>query len=439
MSLSLSTSLSNKIFQIIIFIIFITFVVHIASVIYYTIMIDDNGIIDIHKMISNDSFDDFVSLKNTISSSLSTCCHTMKYENIGKIINCSTHKSDIGVLSMYVQNEEAIKKKKSRPLDANGILNNHLSYIIKNQYTYFKIDSLNFTKPIQTNKFHLESKKLWAAKKLQILLSKLEIIIKVLMDYKNEMKYLLWIDFDVLFFNCSTKIEFGIIEKSKYLYNRKDKSAANLIFAFNPTSIINSGVVLYKNTKWTLLFLKKMIKMSKQFASVINEVHRGWGDQNIFISILMGYNYNNSYNETDKYLKYLRKDPCYENKRGTPNETWKWLGDNQQSLYLYNKLNKNIQKHVSLLSPFDMNLGFKYYRNDISSSNFPYQPFIVHFAGPPSKPYVWNSGTQRKSFIFPKCVNKLKVASFLNNKNRTNETINFCVNHNYSYSYSKSI
>ena len=192
-------SLSNN--KCLVMVMLIICMIHIIGVFYYIVT---KNIVD---SIAYDSFDNFVSSSSSISKSLlSTCCYVFKYENVGKIINCSSNDNsiEIGILSMYIKNKEGIKTKHDHQLDVNGILNNHISYVIKNRYIYFQINSLNFTKnQIKMNEFNLESNQLWAAIKLQILLSKLELVIKILTDYRN-IKYLLWIDFDI-FFNCSTK------------------------------------------------------------------------------------------------------------------------------------------------------------------------------------------------------------------------------------------
>ncbi len=62
-------------------------------------------------------------------------------------------------------------------------------------------------------------------------------------------------------------------------------------------------------------------------------------------------NYNISYWEIVKTANVCQlSDIRYGNEPTNANQTWEWLGDNNTSKVLY----KSWQKHVSLLSPFDM-------------------------------------------------------------------------------------
>ena len=212
-----------------------------------------------------------------INDSCPCQCHIKPYDNIGQIINCNPNhptqsiNKHIAILSMYIKNKGQISRL-GMELDRERILKNHLSYTILNGYKYIHITSINFSKPIDTSTLQSSVRKavrsqLWISKKLQILLAKLQAVQKVLVDHKN-LKYLLWIDFDALFWNCSTKIETQIISKAKSLYNRDDGD--DIILGFSAMSIINSGVVLYKNSEWTLGLIQGMITMSNQFASIIN-------------------------------------------------------------------------------------------------------------------------------------------------------------------------
>eukprot|EP00484_Ammonia_sp_Unknown_P022073 CAMPEP_0197037826 /NCGR_PEP_ID=MMETSP1384-20130603/14942_1 /TAXON_ID=29189 /ORGANISM="Ammonia sp." /LENGTH=416 /DNA_ID=CAMNT_0042468193 /DNA_START=27 /DNA_END=1277 /DNA_ORIENTATION=- len=336
----------------------------------------------------------------------SRCCRSAPYANIGKVINCSrsngplpreSHHNHIGIATMHIPN-----KHRPASVDVEAILNNHLSYSFQHEYIYFEITNASL---VHQHQYQLAKNwPQWVHQNLRILLSKLHIVRHILTSTPS-LKYLLWIDFDALFINCSNSIQKSIIAKSQQLY--QDRSEMDIIFSYEPTTVANSGVVLYKNVPWTHALLQRMISMTQKYASIIQEVHLGWADQNIFIAVLMGYNdVENQYqNETEAYLKYLLSDPRYGNEPAFPNQTWQWLGDNNQSLVLHGTLDEEMAKHVALLSPFDMNLGHRYYRNEYSKRQLPHEPFVVHFAGPPSKPYIQKGTRQRQSLRIPQCSN----------------------------------
>eukprot|EP01084_Bolivina_argentea_P019465 36190_1 len=347
-----------------------------------------------------------------IDNNNSNCCHILQYANIGTIYNCSqSNINKIGIMSMHVQSKGG--KRSSWIMDTQRILSNHKAYTRKNNYIYFEITS--YTNPQLFDGLN-------SFNKLEVLLMKPYLIHKVLTENSN-LQYLVWVDLDTLFFNCSSKLENVLINKSKMLYDY----CADIIFSYEPTTVANTGVVVYSNTIWTKQFLQRMIQMTRKFAKYVNLIHGGWADQNIFIASVMGYNdrkYNYS-NETHQYLKYLMSDIRYGNEPAATNQTWDWLGDNYMSKILHQSLDNEIQKHVSLLSPFDMNFGFRYYNDKYSKSQLPHQPFIIHFAGPPSKPFISTSKNHAKLVNEPLCVNitKLKCTDVHNYKGRLNNSV----------------
>ena len=94
--------------------------------------------------------------------------------------------------------------------------------------------------------------------------------------------------------------------------------------------------------------------MSKKYASIINKINNGWSGQNLFISILIRYNYSNNNNHDDNgSLKFLKRSTSFGIGYVNPDnaQSLKWLNDINQSLYLYNKINKNIKKYILIITP----------------------------------------------------------------------------------------
>merc|ERR1712129_39084 len=90
-------------------------------------------------------------------------------------------------------------------------------------------------------------------------------------------------------FNCTTSIE-SVIDYTHKLYAH---TTADVIFCRDYFSMTNSGVIIYKNTKWTKQTLRKQMFVFEnankfQYASIYIHV-RSLVDQNIFNALMMGF------------------------------------------------------------------------------------------------------------------------------------------------------
>eukprot|EP01084_Bolivina_argentea_P087501 158043_1 len=330
--------------------------------------------------------------KHKNSTSTPSHCTTQNID-IGQIHNCSnTSDKNIGIISLHTSEAD-------KYYNLSMILNNHISYTAKYRHIYFEITKYvdEHIANLKLRGHNKKSKK--QVKRDKILLSKISLIYNLLIEYKNALEYLLMIDFDVLFWNCSQTIN-SILQKSEQMYN---KNTYDMIFAHGPDSIINSGIILFKNTNWTLSFLKSMKPTFLRFAVHINKINPGWGDQNVYIAMLMGYKnqklleefnhflmsdpfWNSSIIETNGMVTIIDKNVTTRDTNGT----WNRLTNHNVSLDLHFKIDLSLQNHVCILTPMDMNFGYKFFRNKYIREKIEYEPFIMHFAGPGQKPYLQN-------------------------------------------------
>ena len=326
----------------------------------------------------------------TITTNINKYCTINQYFNNYSIIyNCTnsdnpnyTNSSSlkIAIISANFNNNNKYYSK--------YIFSNHLSYVIKHKLIYIKINKIfnknnGFTKLNELNDNTLKYKG-----------QKPYIFKQILSDFDNYFDYLFWIDFDAIFYNCSISIDRDIIN---YNYDNNNNNNKDLIFGRDWEGIINSGVLIIKNSNWIKnYFLNNSIYIidnihNKQYNFIYNFKNIcKWADQSIFISLLTGFNpYKHNHN---KYGKYLQKS--FFIKKNSKN--WYSLYNimfNQSYTNIYiknNFLNKNIRNHCVILPQFKINLEarawFKY--TQIYKKKFKYKPFIIHFAGTPYKQFM---------------------------------------------------
>lgn len=68
---------------------------------------------------------------------------------------------------------------------------------------------------------------------------------------QNNCSMVLWIDYDAAFVNCSLKIE-------DFLQSQRVKESEMFVFSAD-TNIINSGVMLFRHSEWTSIFIDEII------------------------------------------------------------------------------------------------------------------------------------------------------------------------------------
>ena len=285
------------------------------------------------------------------------------------------------------------------------ILSNHIGYCIKHRYIYFDVNNLIFDDKEIKKYFDATIPSANAIFKAQ----KPFIIHSILNDdkFKDVIDYVLWIDFDAIFFNCSTSIE-SIINYTHNLYTKSreysplNNNDIDIIFTRDYFSMTNSGVIIYKNTNWTKqLLLKQMYVFQNakdfQFSNIYLNV-RHLIDQNVFNALIMGFDpplndtkylkSGKGYLELKKILKYeLKIHDLIPKFQSFP----KCMDDEHQFLEIHDKwIGENIRKHCGMIPQFYINvlMGEWIYANYYQKNKFPYDPIIVHFASSIGKPYL---------------------------------------------------
>ena len=234
---------------------------------------------------------------------------------------------------------------------------NKLSYAVKYGYKYIEITNKSKLFINYFNKYY-NNKGLRDASMYREQWNKPLLIKSVFNDPPNDYKqfdYLLWMDYDAAFIDCSVNISRDIISK----WPNKD-----IIASGSNSSLINNGVILFKNSEWSKQFIDKWIftkisgKFSQFFENSTNGTCKNCGDQSIFESMMTGFDpYKHDYHQLIKLrFRYLPELRGY---------SW------NQVNHSMNKLPRNISKHVQIV-PQNMINSF----NDTDD-----EVFIWHCAG----------------------------------------------------------
>ena len=105
------------------------------------------------------------------------------------------------------------------------------------------------------------------------------------------MDYILWIDADAAFIDCTVSLS-NFIENlvdSYYFEMTGIQSSGDIIFTGDFNGMVNNGVFLIKNSEWAMDFLDQWIFTREN--SHYNDFFKNtnFGDQSIFQSIIFGF------------------------------------------------------------------------------------------------------------------------------------------------------
>ena len=110
-------------------------------------------------------------------------------------------------------------------------------------------------------------------------------------EAQKPLDYILWIDADAAFMNCSISLSQLIADLVNHHYFEMTgiQSTGDIIFAGDVTGLVNNGVFLMKNTQWTIDFVDQWIftRENGHYDPWFKEFNRG--DQSIFQSLLCGF------------------------------------------------------------------------------------------------------------------------------------------------------
>lgn len=195
------------------------------------------------------------------------------------------------------------------------ISKNHINYANKFNYKYLEYGKTLFNKDAKWEKIY---------------------IIRELL--KTDTKYILWIDGDTGFIDCNKDIQDIIKEYD-----------SDIIISGDHNFVINSGVFVIKNTKWSKNFIDDMIFIVEN-KNIQKEIQKytNLHDQSAFIPLIMGYN----------PLFEPEKIGYYFNKGSGKSDT------------LIKEIPQKIKNHVNIIPRQIWN---SYYKEK--------NPFILHCAG----------------------------------------------------------
>jgi hypothetical protein len=186
--------------------------------------------------------------------------------------------------------------------------------------------------------------------KIKLLIEQLE---------KNQYEYVMFIDIDAFF----TKNDYDIIDILKK-YSKYDLIGTE---DFDTKMILNTGVLIFKNTEWSLNFLKKIwnngdslfngkykkIRWHEQYIIDITLTNSLLDKEKTIILKREGNNIlNNNFLQCGKTLIYhaCSNEFCKKNIKNI----------NIEEVYHLNKTPNDLQKELSLLAETDRNFIFKY-------------------------------------------------------------------------------
>ena len=162
------------------------------------------------------------------------------------IYNCSHRSngsSNIGIVTFHhyeLANNATL-------LYEQFILSNHLQYTLNNGYIYFDVHHT-----IYDNQEWLEYLEEHAGTSYK---AQKPFIINLLFEHFDEkaLEHVVWVDFDVLFTNCSNLLE----ETVNYAHNMYKTEDVSVIFARDANSLSNTGVLIYKNGEYAKKLIAK--------------------------------------------------------------------------------------------------------------------------------------------------------------------------------------
>ena len=138
-------------------------------------------------------------------------------------------------------------------------MNNHRHYASIHNYSYIrrKIPLLSFDQVLMSvppKESRGGNSKMW------VHWSKVPLIYWLLMEPYN-FDWVLWLDSDAVFKNMSTRIE-DILKQYNIPFERNVANIPDLIFS-GDTNVINTGVLLFRNSDWSRNMLKETYKMGQ--------------------------------------------------------------------------------------------------------------------------------------------------------------------------------
>eukprot|EP01084_Bolivina_argentea_P035500 65843_1 len=324
-------------------------------------------------------------IRTNVNKSLSTLstqhiCSKYEWKMKGvNVINCTNSNNNnltVAITSFHKHYKTSLETL---------IISNHIHYVTKHNYIYFDISELLFNDSNIQNYFKNSSRN------PMYLMQKVFIVHAILTDsiFGDSIDYVLWIDFDAIFYNCSMSIQ-HILQYTQNIYSN---NSLDIIFAkdYGPNSLLNTGVVLYKNTYWTKQLLLKQTYVFRnadkfKFAHIVKSM--GEVDQLLPSVLLMGYDFHTDVdNVTDTLilnifraaLKILAKIPNVSTRIKQTNDI------NYSKFVHKNYISLNAQSHSAVIPQIYINMlrgQWKWTLKHVKKSNSNgLIPFIMHFNG----------------------------------------------------------
>ena len=348
-------------------------------------------------------------------SHIKTFCNVSYYKWYGRIYNCSSlrnkSKLKIGIVTAQLSFNFDIKWNEendnyiNKDIKYRKALLNHIGYAIKHDYIYFEIR--NLIERNLSNFKYLKSK--------HIIIGQKPFIIDQIFNDFNNLNYLLWIDSDVLFYQCSYSIEKELIYRSYNIYN---KLYPNHNYDFIWDRSINAGVMLWKNSIWTknILNLEKWILINAKKLNFYSAPPKYSGDQKCVWSLISGYHpFNENKLSFVDHLRWFDKMHQKLDNISGINFNDKIINKNNQSIikWFMNKLiTDKYRNNIALLPSFYINFAAVWFFNKqfTLKMNNQQDPFIIHFAGPPNAKALF----EQEPFKYLNCFVPLSIRSTTN-------------------------
>ena len=263
------------------------------------------------------------------------------------------------ITSMYVLLDDNWKSGKSySQTTLNQVAANHQNYSKKHGYYYHFVNKLldkrtgrngNWQKPTIIE--NLLFNKTYVKRFIDEYYENTD-------DYKcnkfDTFDYVFWIDIDALFMNYDTTIE-DIINHANHMYKNiiDDLSNISLIAAGAFDAIVNNGVMIWKKTQFTKLFLH-------QWKNGPIEID-GWFDQASMIALMIGgtelYNTNTNFSRWKFHM----------HKGLIPSDTRQKALNSHQNI-----LHHSMQNNIVIVEQNTLDSNYRYFNSG---------DFVLHFAG----------------------------------------------------------
>mmetsp|Transcript_72554 Transcript_72554/g.115776 ORF Transcript_72554/g.115776 Transcript_72554/m.115776 type:complete len:453 (-) Transcript_72554:63-1421(-) len=272
------------------------------------------------------------------------------------------------------------------------VTSNHVAYALQHNYVYFQAHNVIFNNS-ETHQYYtslpVRNERYYTNPIYKI--QKPFILSVILSEWRNSdhmaLDYVLWIDFDAIFYNCSISIP-SVIQTAHQIYKGR-LYGDDLIFSRDWYTLANSGVVIWKNTEWSNDFLTKMKYMVENaHKELLDYDINGWFDQHIFNTLLLGYGHENRWNRNDHdkhaHKRFIR-DAVKEQEHATKWHHGEYLLVNPEyNIYVHEEyLDDEIQRHTAMLPERYINLMLRHWirTNYYHRHKLDGDPYILHFAG----------------------------------------------------------